>query len=85
MKHVFRQHLKNNSTAAHTLRIAERIKVKREEALLGGGQKRIDQQHKKVGWNYISNLMNTSWKSKITLRNYISYVKYHILDLKTFS
>ncbi|KAJ8979380.1 hypothetical protein NQ317_003079 [Molorchus minor] len=34
-------------TAAHTLKIAERIKQKRSEALLGGGQRRIDLQHKK--------------------------------------
>lgn len=48
-KHVvLRQYVKNNSTAAHTLRIAERIKTTREQALLGGGQKRIDQQHQKV-------------------------------------
>lgn len=46
-KQLFQQ-IKHNSTAAHTLKIAERIKVKREEALLGGGQKRIEQQHKKV-------------------------------------
>lgn len=46
---IFSHHLRFNNTAATTLKVAERIKVKREEALLGGGQKRIDQQHKKVG------------------------------------
>ncbi|KAJ8952525.1 hypothetical protein NQ318_003321 [Aromia moschata] len=35
------------STAAHTLKVAERIKQTRSQALLGGGQKRIDTQHKK--------------------------------------
>lgn len=40
--------LRYSSSATHTLKIAERIKQKRNEALLGGGQKRIDTQHKKV-------------------------------------
>lgn len=39
--------LRYSSSATHTLKIAERIKQKRSEALLGGGQKRIDTQHKK--------------------------------------
>lgn len=38
----------NSSTAVHTLRVAEQIKQKRERALLGGGQERINVQHKKV-------------------------------------
>lgn len=47
---IFKSRLKScSNSAAHTLKVAERIKIKREEALLGGGQKRIDQQHKKVG------------------------------------
>nr|CAI5863329.1 unnamed protein product [Callosobruchus analis] len=37
----------NSGAAAHTLKIAERIKQKRSDALLGGGQKRIDAQHKR--------------------------------------
>lgn len=48
-KYIFSHQIRFNNTAATTLKVAERIKVKREEALLGGGQKRIDQQHKKVG------------------------------------
>jgi hypothetical protein len=36
------------STAAHTLRVNQQIKEKRERALLGGGESRIDAQHKKV-------------------------------------
>ncbi|KAJ8917482.1 hypothetical protein NQ315_005531 [Exocentrus adspersus] len=35
------------SSAAHTLKIAERIRQTRNRALLGGGQQRIDTQHKK--------------------------------------
>ncbi|XP_063228541.1 propionyl-CoA carboxylase beta chain, mitochondrial-like [Bacillus rossius redtenbacheri] len=35
------------STAAHTLRVKQNIKEKRKEALLGGGQKKIDIQHYK--------------------------------------
>lgn len=35
------------STAARTLRVDEQIKRRRSEALMGGGQKRIDAQHKK--------------------------------------
>ncbi|KDQ71473.1 propionyl-CoA carboxylase beta chain, mitochondrial-like [Zootermopsis nevadensis] len=35
------------STAAHTLRVNQQIKEKRKRALLGGGQSRIDAQHKK--------------------------------------
>ncbi|VEN52535.1 unnamed protein product [Callosobruchus maculatus] len=37
----------NSGAAAHTLKIAERIKQKKSDALLGGGQKRIDAQHKR--------------------------------------
>merc|ERR1719347_2349230 len=33
--------------AEHTLRVKKRIEEKRAQALLGGGQKRIDAQHKK--------------------------------------
>ena len=33
---------------AHTLAVEEQIKRKRAESLQGGGQKRIDAQHKKV-------------------------------------
>ena len=33
---------------AHTLAVEEQIKKKRAESLQGGGQKRIDAQHKKV-------------------------------------
>ena len=33
---------------AHTLAVEEQIKKKRAESLRGGGQKRIDAQHKKV-------------------------------------
>jgi hypothetical protein len=36
------------STAAHTLRVNQQIKEKRKRALLGGGQNRIDAQHRKV-------------------------------------
>jgi hypothetical protein len=36
------------STAAHTLRVNQQIKEKRKRALLGGGENRIDAQHKKV-------------------------------------
>ena len=34
---------------AHTLKVKNIINEKRNDALLGGGQKRIDAQHKKVG------------------------------------
>jgi hypothetical protein len=37
-----------NSTAAHTLRVNQQIKEKRKRALLGGGESRINAQHKKV-------------------------------------
>lgn len=33
---------------AHTLKVRDNIKKKRSEALVGGGQKRIEAQHKKV-------------------------------------
>lgn len=36
------------SSTVHTLKVAEQIKKRRAEALLGGGLKRIDAQHKKV-------------------------------------
>jgi hypothetical protein len=36
------------STAAHTLRVNQQIRERRKKALLGGGQTRIDAQHKKV-------------------------------------
>jgi hypothetical protein len=42
------QFLNQYSTAAHTLRVNQQIKEKRKRALLGGGQSRIDAQHKKV-------------------------------------
>jgi hypothetical protein len=35
------------SAAANTLKVKDEVKRKRELALLGGGQKRIDVQHKK--------------------------------------
>ena len=37
--------------AQQTLRVRKRIEEKRSQALLGGGQKRIDAQHKKVRTN----------------------------------
>ncbi|CAJ0568398.1 unnamed protein product, partial [Mesorhabditis spiculigera] len=36
-----------NSSIQHTLRVAEQIEKKRAAALLGGGQARIDAQHKR--------------------------------------
>jgi hypothetical protein len=36
------------SSAAHTLRVNQQIKEKRKRALLGGGENRIDAQHKKL-------------------------------------
>ena len=38
----------NEESAQHTLEVRRKIKVKREQALLGGGHKRIDSQHKRV-------------------------------------
>ena len=35
-------------TTAHTLNVRQRIQEKRDQALVGGGQKRIAAQHKKV-------------------------------------
>ena len=35
--------------AQQTLRVKQKIEEKRRDALLGGGQKRIDTQHRKVG------------------------------------
>lgn len=49
VKEIFRHQFRRSTTAANTMKVAQRLKMKREEALLGGGQKRIDQQHKKVG------------------------------------
>ncbi|CAH0557159.1 unnamed protein product [Brassicogethes aeneus] len=43
----FQKLVRQTSTATHTLKVAEKIKLKRSEALLGGGIKRIDAQHKK--------------------------------------
>ena len=40
--------IKRWCTAAHTLTVKKNIEDTREKALLGGGQKRIDKQHKKV-------------------------------------
>jgi hypothetical protein len=39
---------RHSSTISHTLKVKQKIKDSREAALLGGGQKRIDNQHKKV-------------------------------------
>jgi acetyl-CoA carboxylase carboxyltransferase component len=36
-----------SASVLNSLNVKETLKKKREEALLGGGQKRIDQQHKK--------------------------------------
>ncbi|XP_019867451.2 propionyl-CoA carboxylase beta chain, mitochondrial-like [Aethina tumida] len=44
---IIKNCLRTTSSAAHTLKVAEKIKEKRKEALLGGGIKRIDAQHKK--------------------------------------
>lgn len=38
----------NEESAQHTLEVRRKIKVKKDQALLGGGLKRIDAQHKKV-------------------------------------
>ena len=35
-------------SVAHTLKVRDKINKKRDEALLGGGEKRIAAQHKKV-------------------------------------
>lgn len=45
MKQIF---VRNYSSAVHTLKVAEQIKKRRQAALLGGGEKRIEAQHKKV-------------------------------------
>ncbi|XP_067007435.2 propionyl-CoA carboxylase beta chain, mitochondrial [Anabrus simplex] len=50
LKYLFQNHYNlssSYSTAAHTLRVQQQIKDKRKQALLGGGQKRIDAQHRK--------------------------------------
>lgn len=44
----------NYSSAVHSLKVAEQIEKKRENALLGGGEERIQAQHKKVFQNNIS-------------------------------
>lgn len=38
------------SNIAQTLHVKEKIENKRKQALLGGGQQRIDAQHKKVSF-----------------------------------
>lgn len=47
-RQIFKTNMRGCTTAVHTLKVAQQIKQKRQEALLGGGQKRIDDQHKKV-------------------------------------
>ncbi|CAH1782114.1 unnamed protein product [Owenia fusiformis] len=46
-KNVSNLLIKRWCTAAHTLAVRNNIEKKRKQALLGGGQKRIDKQHKK--------------------------------------
>ncbi|VDD94499.1 unnamed protein product [Enterobius vermicularis] len=41
------KHIRFQSTIAHTIKVQERIKEMRSKAALGGGQKRIDAQHKR--------------------------------------
>ncbi|KHN75145.1 Propionyl-CoA carboxylase beta chain, mitochondrial [Toxocara canis] len=41
------KHIRFQSTIAHTIKVQEHIKETRSKALLGGGQKRIDAQHKR--------------------------------------
>lgn len=53
VKEIFRHQFRTSTTAANTMKVAQRLKMKRNEALLGGGQKRIDQQHKKVRKKYM--------------------------------
>ena len=48
---------------ARTLAVREKIKLKKAEALLGGGQKRIDAQHKKVG-------LNVNFKQQIAVHTF---------------
>ena len=44
---VFNQSRLLTTASANTLKVKDEVKRKRELALLGGGQKRIDAQHKK--------------------------------------
>lgn len=44
--------LLRHCSIAHTLKVRDNINKKREEAMLGGGKKRIDAQHKKVGISF---------------------------------
>ena len=45
---LFRFARNYSSSAKQTLAVRERLANKRHQALLGGGQKRIEAQHKKV-------------------------------------
>ena len=49
LKHYFRC-TSNEESARQTLEVFRRIKDKKDAALLGGGVKRIDSQHKKVNY-----------------------------------
>lgn len=40
-----------SASARQTLAVQQRIQEKKVDALLGGGQRRIDNQHKKVSLN----------------------------------
>lgn len=66
-KNVVKTFAKNYSSAVHTLKVAEQIKKRREAALLGGGQKRIDAQHKKVANSNRISVLTLKLKENIFL------------------
>lgn len=71
--------VKNYTSAVHTLKVAEQIQKRREAALLGGGQKRIDAQHKKVGGSDI--YMGRNYRSITDKKQPISYIIVEAIEL----
>lgn len=58
-------------STVHTLKVAEQIKERRKKALLGGGEKRIDAQHKKVCKKYVPTYIHVGSPHFLSL--YISF------------
>jgi len=68
--------------ARQTLAVRERIQNKREQAVLGGGQKRIDTQHKKVFYSNIQNMGKLKICFKILSCSYFYLLSHRVSFLQ---
>lgn len=66
-KNILLKHIRYQSTIAHTIKVQEKIKETAARAVLGGGKKRIEAQHKRVCYCLLYIL---TWSLEKLIKNY---------------